>query len=244
MKSTPKNLLRLWKHGVQPISLATRRVTLCAAPGFTLVEILISISIVTVVVGLLYGTFRSTIETSEQLDQEANPFRLSRLVFYQITRDISMSIHPKAATASASNLNTDSSFALSPLKGENRSHFMNESYYPNDSITFPSLATPPVLQGFSEWRQANISYSLSGSVLTRKVQYVDRAVENEVAESVLGLDLRYFDGKKQEWADEWNSEEQKENPQAIEVILILKESDESPERRLQTRVEIPSPKSL
>lgn len=210
--------------------------------GFTLIEILVSFSIVTILIGLLYGTFRATTDTAEDIENNADPYRISRIAFYQITKDLSMFSQKDIAPAagSPSSLGPETAFGSLRLLGENRSRFIEGSNYPNDTISFLSLAAPPVLRGFSESDRVEITYSLSEESLIRKAKFRDKPVLNEVGESVLGLNMRYFDRKKQEWVDEWDPRLTDGIPLAMEVTLILKGHSPIKERIFRTTVEINS----
>ncbi|MBI3358347.1 MAG: prepilin-type N-terminal cleavage/methylation domain-containing protein [Nitrospirae bacterium] len=208
--------------------------------GFTLIEILVSFSIVTIVMGLLYGTFRSTIKTAEKIDQDADAHRIARIVFYQLTKDLSMFNQSQGTGSSSTGSATP--FGALRLIGENRSRFIDGSNYSDDTIAFVSLSAPPVLQGFSELDRAEIHYSLSEESLIREVKLRNKPIKNEVGESVLGLNFRYFDGKKREWADEWDPSLTNEMPLAMEVTLIVKAPFK--EKTFKTTVGIPLAGSL
>lgn len=213
--------------------------------GFTLIEILVAFSIVTILMGILYGTFRATTDTAEHIENNADPYRISRIVFYQITKDLAMFNQetPIAGTTPQS-APSETSFGSRRLLGENRSRFLEGSNYPDDTIAFLSLSAPPVLRGFSESDRAEIAYSLSDQSLIREAKFRDKSVPNEVGESVLGFNLRYFNGKKQEWADEWDSRVTDGIPLAMEVTLILKGSPPFQEKAFKTTVGIPLAGSL
>ena len=208
--------------------------------GFTLIEILVAFSIVTILMGILYGTFRATTDTAEHIENNADPYRISRIVFYQITKDLSM-LNQEAPTGTTSQLTqltaSETSFGSLRLLGENRSRFIEGSNYPDDTIAFLSLSAPPVLRGFSKSDRAEISYSLSDQSLIREAKFRDKSVPNEVGESVLGFNLRYFNGQKQEWADEWDPRVTNGIPLAMEVTLILKAPFQ--EKAFKTTVGIP-----
>jgi type II secretory pathway component PulJ len=211
--------------------------------GFTLIEILVSFTIVIIVVGMLYGTFRSTINTSEQIDKESGSFRSARVAFYQMTKDIGMlsQKEPNAQTSSLSlSSDTKTPFGAIRLRGADGSRFANGANYPNDSISFASFSAPPLLRGFSESNRVEIAYSISEDVLTRKAQYRNQSVQNEVSDLVLGINFRYFDKKKLEWRDEWDPRDQPESPMAIEVTLIFKGHSDFSDRKFQTTVGIAS----
>ena len=210
--------------------------------GFTLIEILISISIVTILVGLLYGTFRSTVETSEAIDRDADPYRVSRIVFYQLTKDLTMFNQDAVATSTPVSTFPGSQplFGALQIHGESRSLFIDGANYPNDAIAFVSLARPPVLQGFSVLDRAEISYSISEGSLMRNTRFRNKPVKNEVGDAVLGINFRYFESQKKEWLDEWDPSATTGIPLAIEVTLILKGHLSVKERTFKTAIGLPS----
>jgi len=212
--------------------------------GFTLIEILVSFSIVTILMGLLYGTFRSTIETAEEVDKDVDRYRMARIVFYQLTKDLSMLNQENQAPGSSTSAEAGTAFGTLRLLGENRSRFIEGSSYPDDTIAFRSLSAPPVLQGFSESDRAEIVYSLSEESLIRDVKYRNKPIQNEVGESMLGFNIRYYNGKKQEWADEWDPSITDGIPLAMEVTLILKGAPPFKEKTFRTTVGIPLAGSL
>ncbi|MDC4222917.1 MAG: prepilin-type N-terminal cleavage/methylation domain-containing protein [Candidatus Manganitrophus sp.] len=58
--------------------------------GFTLLEILVSLAILAVLFTLVYGSFNATYRVSEQLEEQADSYRLARLGFYHLAKDLSM----------------------------------------------------------------------------------------------------------------------------------------------------------
>ncbi len=190
--------------------------------GFTLIEILISFSIVAVITALLYGTFRSTIKTAEAVDKDADAYRVARIVVYQLTKDLSMLHQVALVHGSSFSASSATPFGALQLVGENKSRFIDGANYPDDTISFVSLSSPPVLQGFAVADRAEIAYSLSESSLMRKIKFRNKPVENEVGDLVLGLNFRYYDNTKKEWLDEWDPRVTTGIPLAMEVTLTLK----------------------
>src|SRR5581483_12244110 len=64
--------------------------------GFTLMEVLIAVSILAVLFTLIYGTLNATYRTSEQMEAAADDYRLARLTFYHLALDLSMVHQPPA----------------------------------------------------------------------------------------------------------------------------------------------------
>lgn len=198
------------------------------------------------ITGILYGTFRSTIKTAEVIEAETDSYRIARIVFYQLTKDLSMLTQfvPVAGSASSSSLSTP--FGALQLLGENKTRFIDGANYPNDTLSFLSLSAPPVLQGFSVADQAEITYSLSEVFLLRNTKFRDKPVpvKNEVGEFVLGLNLRYYENTKKAWIDEWDSRVTAGMPLAVEVTLILKGDTPLNAKTFKTTVGIPLAGSL
>jgi len=219
--------------------------------GFTLIEVLISLSITAVIVSLLYGTFRTTIQSAQDIDKQAEAYRISRVVFYQLAKDIRM-IYQKTAKTTQQ-IESDPPFGALSLKAKDDVRLEEGDIYPADTLHFTTLSFQPVSKGIPLSGQAEISYSLSKQVLTRNARFREKSITNDLGESVLGLNFRFFDEKKKEWVDEW--EPQETLPQAIEIELTVKtSSSESParalldnplqKRRFQTTVEIAASEAL
>jgi len=217
--------------------------------GFTLIEVLISLSITAVIVSLLYGTFRTTIQSAQDIDKQAEAYRISRVVFYQLAKDIRM-IYQKTAKQQ---IESDPPFGALSFKAKDDVQLEEGDIYPADTLYFTTLSFQPVSKGIPLSGQAEVSYSLSKQVLTRNARFREKGITNDLAESVLGLNFRFFDEKKKEWVDEW--EPQEALPQAIEIELTVKASEsESPARALldnplqkrsfQTTVEITASEAL
>ncbi len=209
--------------------------------GFTLIEILVSFSIVTIITGLLYGTFRSTLQTAEAVEKETDSHRMARIVFYQLTKDLTMF---NQITPASSAVGSAPVFGTTVLLGENKTRFIEGVNYPDDTLVFMSLSAPPVLRGFSVMDQAEISYSLSEESLVRNTKFRDKPVKDEVGEFVLGFNLRYYDNKKKEWLNEWDPRLTTGLPLAMEITLILKGDTPLTAKTFRTTVGIPLAGSL
>lgn len=241
---------------IKPIHLSSykqmKRFQALSAGGFTLIEVLISLSITAVIVSLLYGTFRTTIQSAQDIDKQADAYRISRVVFYQLAKDIRM-IYQKKTAKVTQQIESDPPFGALSFKAEDDVRLAEGDIYPADTLHFTTLSFQPVSKGIPLSGQAEISYSLSEQVLTRNARFREKSVANDLSESVLGLNFRFFDAKKNEWVDEW--EPVNTIPQAIEIELTIKTSPSlSPtqtlldvplqKRSFKTTVEIPASEAL
>ena len=57
--------------------------------GFTLVEVLIAIFILSVVMSTVYVAYSGTLKVSRQMEEEGNAYKMARLTMDRIIRDLS-----------------------------------------------------------------------------------------------------------------------------------------------------------
>jgi general secretion pathway protein J len=231
-----------------------KRTLISRGHGFTLIEVLISLSIMAVITSLLYGTFRTTVKTTAAIDEEAETYRNARVIFHQLTQDLSMIYQkpqPQGGGLPSTFFGEEPRFGDLRLKGEDKIRLAEANVYPADILSFISFSYQPVRKGVPLSGRAEITYSLSEDLLIRDARFRESNTQNEVGEGVLGLDFHYFDGKNEKWVDEWLPDSAGQLPRAIEIELILRASSSASEgdtdrgdpslyeRRFKTTVEIP-----
>lgn len=209
--------------------------------GFTLLEILISLAILSVLFTLVYGSFNATYRVSEQLEEQADSYRLARLGFYHLSKDLSMIYQTKPPAGQSgspppSGTPVTKSFLF---LGEDRTRTVEGREYPDDSIRFTSVSHGRTLRDAPESDWALISYGLEEGLLIHQAALAnERVVRNEIGEKVLGINFRYLSRTDRNWVDRWDSEINKELPLAVEIELILK--GRGPEgHRFKTTVDLP-----
>ena len=184
--------------------------------GFTLLEVVISIGILVVIMTIVYNTFNSSMKAFTAMENQGNAYAQARIVLSRMSEEIA-SIY-----FSGQNRNTG-------LLGEDR----DEYDLPFDSLHFTSLSHVRWVKDSKESELCEIGYYLEKneetreSFLFRREDWnVDGTLEEggrplELAEGVDGLNFRYYDGD--EWVDEWDSRIKNELPNAIEVVLIMRD---------------------
>ncbi|MFY9270520.1 MAG: type II secretion system protein GspJ [Candidatus Manganitrophaceae bacterium] len=210
--------------------------------GFTLLEVLISVAILAVLFTLVYGAFNATYRVSEQLDKEAEAYRLARIGFYHLSRDLSM-VYPQVRQQTAAPppppAASGGSTVAPVFKGGDGTKMIDGIDYPNDSIQFTSVSHGRTLLNAPESDRMVVSYFLDAERLIREgTPAGGKGVRNEVGENVLGLQLRYYDGRAKTWVDQWDLALRNGLPVAVEVELILRKGGKEG-RRFKTTVDIP-----
>ena len=205
--------------------------------GFTLLEIMVALAILSVLFTLIYGVFNATVRVAEEMEREANLDRLVRLTLYRLTNDLSM-VYGRGAAPSPPGEEKEKWI----FKGENRSRAAEGKEFPNDAIRFTAVSHGRVLRDAPESDRAVVSYLLEEENLIYEARLSnDRVVRGEVGEGLEGMNFRYWDGAAKAWVDQWDAEERNgpvRLPQAVEIELFFKNS-RGEGRSFKTWVEIP-----
>jgi len=199
------------------------------AEGFTLVEMLIAMVILATVLTIAYRVFSSSYSALRQVNPERDPYHTARVILDRMTDEIqSAYFRPGLSHTGFVGLNDDKEDA------------------PWDSLTFSAMANfywIRSVEGIHESDFLKISYFLSEDQEERRLMRAqdptfgtfeadperfgsrDRGTY-ELADSVWGIDFRYFDGE--DWTDEWNAGERQKLPRSVEVKLILDTGEGKP----------------
>ncbi|MFQ5780992.1 MAG: type II secretion system protein GspJ [Nitrospiria bacterium] len=203
--------------------------------GFTLIEIMISLAILSVLFILIYGTFSATYQVSERMEETADDYRLARLGFYHLAKDLSM-LH---------RVNTHSSRQTpvsSPLIfiGEDRARLLEGEEFPNDLLQFTSVSHGRTMRDTPESEQVTVSYYLQEKRLMQEAILSNgKVILQEIGEPLEGLNFRYLDPKGGIWTDHWDAQENNNRPPlAVEVEMFLKKNEDET-RRFMTWVDLP-----
>lgn len=170
--------------------------------GFTLLEIVVTMGILAILLTLLYGSFSGTQVVTRRVEEEADLYRLARIVINRMGVEIS------GVYCSKENTHT----LFRGVDGGER-----------DSLIFTALS--PTLARIHYFTERDSTREASFLMRGEEVTLLDlpgpRESIDEVAETVVGFNLRYFDGGT--WRDSWEDEREKRVPQALEVTLLLRD---------------------
>jgi general secretion pathway protein J len=200
--------------------------------GFTLIELLVALGIVAVLVTLLYETFNSVLRSTQQTDEESEMDQMARIGMGIMVNELkSVYWHPPSSQSNGSPLEF---IGQDELTGTGAS----------DTLRFTALSHARFQEGVADPSLAILEYELvpvpetETAVLMHSEEIIplSRTERYELAERVIGLNFRYFDGK--EWSDEWSAADHKKLPKAVEIQLILKDYA-GRERRFITQTDIP-----
>jgi len=199
--------------------------TITRRSGFTLIEILVALTILAIIIATVYGAFSGTVRIIRSGSLNWNTHQYGRLAIESIRRD---------------------------LMGALPSQIKDEYYFqgidnsdgndPNDSIDFVTtshiMADPGGNKPESE--VCEVGYSISEEHDGILVRRLDLTVDSKpfsggwlkpISENIVGLNFQYYNGK--EWLDQWDPEAELEEdevqvtglPMMIRVEVIVKDDN-------------------
>jgi general secretion pathway protein J len=190
--------------------------------GFTLLEVLIAMTILAIVLVIAYRVFSSSYAALHRVDPQRDPFQTARVILDRMAEEL-QSAYYRPGLSYTGFLGEDD------IQGD----------APGDSLIFSSLANfywIKSVEGINESDFLKIAYLLvedqEEQILIRAqdpsfspfeesaedLGTSDRGV-HQLTDEVWGVDFRYLDGE--EWLEEWNAEDRQKIPDAVEVTLIL-----------------------
>lgn len=223
--------------------------------GFTLVELLMVTVLLSIMVGVIYGTLGGIFRGQKIIDEQTKVSRSAQFVLSKIVRELSNFSTLESLSSTDSR---GASLGKPLLQGERET----KSGKSQDTLRFISNGTGQANFGaVSNYGLVEIKYSLQDtpdndplyqesdlSVLVREEKPAisntskeikeiveKRTIRVPMAEGVVSLSFRYRNDKK--WEDSWNEPTNKV-PQAVEITLVLKDENGS-EHSFKTAVAIP-----
>jgi len=188
--------------------------------GFTLLEILVATSILSIVLAILYGVFSQTLSSKRIAEDRAALSRTARVVLLRMGEDI------------------QASFPFAPGDARFVGTTRRTSTFPQGSLSFTSFVNAQLTDVGREGDWSEIVYDLVpdpsaptlwqlvrrvyfGSDSVRDVQRGEQEAQvSPLLSRVKGLRFRFFDGHT--WSENWGGDRTKARvPQAVEVELTL-----------------------
>ncbi len=200
--------------------------------GFTLVEVLIALSIVVIISSLIYGAFARTFDVREQVTQSQERYHGLRVALERMAREISM-----AFVYNCQQLNTPT--------GERRQQtlFKLEHEGKFDKLTFTSFSHLRLFKDVHESDQNVLSYFGEGdprhssqyNLMRREKARIDGQPEEGGETQVLCPDIKelrfdFWDNVKNDWVDDWDCsrvERQNQLPRLVRIKLVAAEGHDN-----------------
>lgn len=194
--------------------MSFRRAPQGSEEGFTLVEVLLAVSLIAMMATLVFGSLYMTTSAIEAARAKSTDEQIVR-------RTLSLMIDELAVSESR---------ATGPWMGIND----QRDGQPADSVAFLTMGQFRGADSAKDTELVRIVYTREGDRLLRfsrrnLYSLTDESIEKiELATKVKGFNVRYYDGKSQLWLDEWDSRGKPGAPKAILIELTLLQGKEEP----------------
>jgi general secretion pathway protein J len=180
--------------------------------GFTLIEILLAVSLIAMMATLVFGSLYVTTSAMDTARAKSSDEQIVR-------RTLSLMIDELAVSESR---------ATGPWMGIND----QRDGQPADSVAFLTMGQFRGADSAKDTELVRIVYTREGDRLLRfsrrnLYSLTDESIEKvELATKVKGFNVRYYDGKSRLWLDEWDSRGKPGTPKAILLELTLLQGKE------------------
>jgi len=217
------------------------------AQGFTLIEIIISISILTIIMTVGYSSLSGILRTKVLLDDRRESRLIANSVLTRLTRELQLAY---SGFPLLPPLKKDETGDEPKRRNSSRINLVGEENYlddqrPGDSITFLALEGGQYLpDGGTHSGVVQISYKVKEGpekydgekprtyyLIREELPYIrplEKAYEKimifPITKNLVSLQFRYYDSEEEEWYSSWGEDERVRLPALVKFSLALKSS--------------------
>ncbi len=204
--------------------------------GFTLLEVMIALAIVTVLAGLVYGAFNPTYQAKNIVEEQAERYHGLRLAMGRMSRELSMAFLSDRYDAKRYR--------------ERPTQFVASHSGQRDKLRFTTFAHERLYADVKESDQALVEYRVDrdpddprrSSLIRREKIVIDDRPEDGGSETVLatdvdGLSFEFWDVKKKEWTTDWDTTDRAWSthlPERVRITIHAK-GDDGKEKKYTTQ---------
>lgn len=179
--------------------------------GFTMIEIVIAITIVSLIMTGIYGVFSTVSTTQKQLENESEIYHQARMIFDRIGCEL---------RSSYLNVNNESSAFIADIDSNGNNYLMFTST--------SALTNNNTLGGLVRVRyQLDKSYGKNIGRLLRSAEAIfslnNQSSGRRLTSLVKEVSWSFFDGSN--WQDNWDSNSSHRLPQSVEMRMTLLYND-------------------
>jgi general secretion pathway protein J len=175
--------------------------------GFTLIEILLAVSLVAVIAAMVFGSLYLTTTAIDRARTGAADEQIMRSTLRVMAEELATSVNQ----------------ATSPWLGINA----QLDGQPADTVAFLAVGQFRGTESAQETELARVVYTREGDRLLRFVRrnlygITDESIDRlELANNVKSFNVRYYDGAARLWADEWDGRSRNKGPVAVLLELTF-----------------------
>ncbi len=203
--------------------------------GFTLLEILLALSILSIMSVMIFGSFRSIVDSVTATENAMESLHHGEIVFEQLVSSMRSAAYFDSNPGAFTFLHepgpgTPPDDMLSWVTGTMA--FLPPRYPTRQGLNRIFLSIEEI-DG-----QRGLAVSAYPHLLNPEDDQVEKIEPWMISPRVKGLRARFYDMRTDEWVDEW--EDERQIPQILEITLYLEPLEErGPFREIVRRIDIP-----
>jgi general secretion pathway protein J len=212
--------------------------------GFTLLEIILAVTILALIGTMVYSGFAQTALNKARVEEDVDHSRVVHMALERMARELTMAFVSTHVNPSPSLRAVETAFIGKDLGNEDR-------------IDFTSFSHRRLYRNAKESDQNEISYFVTQDPDDSKERVLARREQNRIDEdprkggksqilvpNVTEFNIEYFDPLISEWVQTWDSEDMLAQPNRLPTQVRIRLSVEDPRRPGQieifgTRVSLP-----
>lgn len=173
--------------------------------GFTLVEVLIAIALLSLMGAMVFGSLMTTTQAMDAGRERAEREQTVRRVLRVIADEVSLS-------------QRDKTFPWTGING-------TQDGQPADTLAFLAMGEGVGNSALKESEMVRVVYTRERDRLIRFIRrnrysLTDEALDQvELADRVRGFNVRYYDGQSRVWSDEWQTNDKMPKALLVEVTF-------------------------
>jgi general secretion pathway protein J len=203
--------------------------------GFTLLEIILAVSVLALVGTMIYGGFSQTALNKARIEEDVEQSRVVHMALERMVRELTM-----AFVSTHVNPSPDLRVVETAFIGKDNGR--------DDRIDFTSFSHRRLYRDARESDQNEISYFVTQHPDDRDVQVLARREQNRIdedprrggksqilVENIEEFNLEYFDPLLSDWVQTWDTEDVLAQPNRLPTQIRILLSVKDPRRRGETQ---------
>ena len=196
--------------------------------GFTLLEIILAVTILALIGTMIYGGFSQTALNKARVEDDSDHSRVVHTALERMTRELTMAF-------------VSTHVNPSPDLRVVETAFIGKDHGSDDRIDFTSFSHRRLYRNAKESDQNEISYFVTEDPDDPKVRVLARREQNRIDQDprrggksqillshVTEFNVEYFDPLLSEWVQTWNTEDMLAQPNRLPTQVRIRLSVEDP----------------
>jgi general secretion pathway protein J len=203
--------------------------------GFTLLEVILAVTIFALVGTMIYGGFSQTALNKARVEEDVDHSRIVHMALERMARELTMAFVSTHANPS-------------PDLRVIETAFIGSDHGNDDRIDFTSFSHRRLYRNARESDQNEISYFVTEHPDDPGMQVLARREQNRIdddprrggksqilVENVKEFNLEYFDPLLSDWVQAWDTDDVLAQPNRLPTQVRIRLSVEDPKRRGETQ---------